>query len=140
MTEILLCGLAGLERVQNSDVEVVEVCLVSRGHDQVMNAGCGSDHGVLQQMVGLSIHDSPPLAKAVCVHGQYLIRSGQLVDPQLDFCCASGILASGALDASLQFPHGHGGKKQLLIVLAAKPSHNGAVRAWFSQFGNDVGV
>ena len=77
-------NLAGLEWVENPDVQLPEIRFISRGDDRSVNACSRGNHSVLQQSIWFSVHDPAPLPKAWCIHRQYLIRSRQLICPKLD--------------------------------------------------------
>src|ERR1700680_2468963 len=93
--------LAGLEGVENSDLQLPEIRFVSRGNDQLVNARGGSHHSVFKQPIWFSVHDPTPLPKARCIHWQYLIRSCQLICPRLDVTRLRWILAACPLNPCL---------------------------------------
>src|SRR6266404_2454443 len=133
-------NLARPEWVENSDVQLPEIRLISRGNDQLVNAGSSSNHLVLKQSIRFAIHDPAPLPKARCIHRQYLIRTRQLICPGLDVTRLRWILAACPLNACLQFAHRHGRQKQLVLFLVVEPSDHSPMRTRLSQFGHDIGI
>ncbi len=61
-----------------------------------MNAGGRGDQSVLDQLVPLAFHQSPPLAEAQRAHGQDLVRVCNLIHPVLDLTrfCGSWVRVS----------------------------------------------
>src|SRR5437773_5292174 len=133
-------NLARPEWVENSDVQLPEIRLISRGNDQLVNAGSSSNHRVLKQSIRFAIHDPAPLPKARCIHRQYMIRTRQLICPGLDVTRLRWILAACPLNACLQFAHRHGRQKQLVLFLVVEPSDNSPMRTRLSQFRHDIGI
>jgi hypothetical protein len=57
---------------------------VTGHHGQVVNLGGGRDHGVLDEIVGPSIHEPRPSAEDLRVHAQDIVGLGDLLQPSLD--------------------------------------------------------
>jgi hypothetical protein len=62
------CGLANLKRINNSHVKIPEVTLIPSGHNQAVNTSRRRYHSVLQQSIGLLVHQPAPLAETSPIH------------------------------------------------------------------------
>jgi hypothetical protein len=118
----------------------MEVTFVAGRNDQLMNARCGSDHDVFEQVIRLALHEPCRFAEALSIHGQDLERLRQLVNPYFDLRSFRGILAPGAFDTCLEFADGHSGQVNLICLQQFYPCPHSAVRLRFSQLGDHVGV
>ena len=105
-----------------------------------MNPCRSGDHGVLQQVRLLVIHNSAPFPKAWRIHREHLIRRGQPIDPTFKFACFPRILPPCPLHPSLYLTQRHGGKEQVRFFHGSKPCGHRSVWAHFSQFRHDVSV
>ena len=97
-----------------------------------MDSRGSGNHGILQQLIGLLIHNAAPFSKTLRIHWEDLIRSGQLIRPTLNLIRFRWILMPGQLNSHLQFSHRDGGKEQLLVLLFSEPAHHCAVWSRFS--------
>jgi hypothetical protein len=118
----------------------MEVTLVAGRNDQLMNARCGSDHDVFEQVIRLALHEPCRFAEALSIHGQDLERLRQLVNPYFDLRSFRGILAPGAFHTCLELADGHSGQVNLICLQQFYPCQHSAVRLRFSQLGDHVGV
>src|ERR1700722_396351 len=90
-----------LKRVQNRHAKLAKISFISSSNDQTMYAGSRSNHCILDQPVGFSIHNPPPFPKASNIHRQDLIRVGDLVDPVLNLVRFRRIADPRPLNTSL---------------------------------------
>ncbi|SRR6266568_3360102 len=96
-------ALSSFEGIDELRAESGKVAFISCGYFESVDAGGGCNHGVLEEMLGLSFHQPHPFAEAGSVHRQDVVGSLQLIQPGLDRKGLSCILLSSLLDAPLQF-------------------------------------
>jgi hypothetical protein len=128
------CQQLILERIENADVELLEISFISGRDDQIVDAGRRGNHGVLDEIAGFSMHDTAPIAKASGIQREYLIGCDELLNPELDFGCFGGILLPGSLDAELKFADGYGRKKHVMDLLTTEPGEKRSMRTAAANF------
>ena len=105
-----------------------------------MDSCCRGDHGVLQQLRGLLIHNAAPFPKARRIHREHLIGRGQSINPTLDLARFRRILSSCPLDARLQFAQCDGGEYQRPLFHGADPGDHRSVGTRFPQFRDYIRI
>src|SRR6266550_225517 len=102
-------------RIPSANAESLEIANVP-GHDlKSMELSGGGNHGVLDQCIGLAMHEPRPDTERGGVHRQDVPRRGDLVGPRFDVCRLRGILLARDLDARLDLPERNSGQMYIAV-------------------------
>ena len=82
----------------------------------------GRDHRILQELVGLTMHQPRPAAEGATVHVEDIVGARDLRQPSLDLRRLGEVVLACFLDAPLDFAKRHGAKVQIGIFDAMQPS------------------
>jgi hypothetical protein len=133
-------GRRRFERIQRRNLEPLEVSHIPCHDREIVRLGGRRDHGVLDAVVRMAVEKARPAAERSRVHGQHVVRIGDLINPCLDLDRLVRVPVSRDLDAGLQFADRDGGQVKVRIGNGPKPGENGAMRSGPPQFGNHIGV
>src|SRR5450755_299432 len=86
---------AGLEWIEQVDVEVREIADVARDYGELVPLRRRRDHRVLIQRIRASMHEPRPFAKGLGVHRKDVVRRRDHVGPLFDFGGLGDILLPG---------------------------------------------
>jgi hypothetical protein len=78
VAEGLLCWTEWIEKL---DRDILEVPQVSGGQRESMNASCGGDHHIFQDIARPPQHQTRPVSEAEDIHRENCVREGKVLDP-----------------------------------------------------------
>jgi hypothetical protein len=120
------------ERIDERNPERFEIVYIARNDAQATNERRGCNQGVLEVVIGPTMHELRPATEYVRVHRNDVIRLSDAVEPTLDLPGLGSVLFAGDLYTGLDLTDCHGREMKILFRCVLYPRYNALMRFRFA--------